>query len=74
MPRRIPRPQLGEREESVSLALCYREPERAVHEELAAKTLSVIHVGGLSAANPVVAITRKDGYARTLLDDLAASF
>ena len=53
-------------------------PERGVREELAAKTLSVIHVGGLSAANPVVAITRKDGYlsaaARTLLDDLAASF
>jgi DNA-binding transcriptional LysR family regulator len=53
-------------------------PERAIGEELAAKTLSTIQVGGLSAANPVVAITRKDGYlsvaARTLLDALAVAF
>jgi hypothetical protein len=53
-------------------------PERGIREELAAKTLSVIGVGGLSAANPVVAITRKDGYlsaaARSLLDALAAGF
>lgn len=53
-------------------------PERGIREEVAAKTLAIIRVGGLSAANPVVAITRKDGYlsaaARTLLDAVAADF
>jgi DNA-binding transcriptional LysR family regulator len=53
-------------------------PERSIQEELARKSLAVIGVGDLAAANPVVAITRKDGYlsaaARKLLDLLAAEF
>ncbi|MCE9522153.1 MAG: LysR family transcriptional regulator [Alphaproteobacteria bacterium] len=53
-------------------------PERSLREELARKSLAVIGVGDLTAANPVVAITRKDGYlsaaARKMLDLLAAEF
>jgi DNA-binding transcriptional LysR family regulator len=50
-------------------------PERAIAEELSAGTLAKIGVGDLRAANPVVAITRRDGYlsvaARKLIDLLA---
>jgi DNA-binding transcriptional LysR family regulator len=37
-------------------------PESGIHEELLAKTLSVIRVGDLDASNPVVAVTRKGGF------------
>jgi DNA-binding transcriptional LysR family regulator len=50
-------------------------PERSIREELAAKTLATIRVAGLDAANPVVAITRRDGYlsaaSRAFLEILA---
>jgi DNA-binding transcriptional LysR family regulator len=37
-------------------------PENAVAEELAAGSLSVIHIDDLDVANPVFAIARRDGY------------
>jgi DNA-binding transcriptional LysR family regulator len=50
-------------------------PERGIREELAARTLATIRVDDLDAANPVVAITRRDGYlsaaARRFLEILA---
>lgn len=53
-------------------------PQSAIAEERAKKTLAVIRVGDLAIANPVSAVTRKDGYlspaSRTLLDTLSAEF
>lgn len=53
-------------------------PESAVAEERAAKTLAVIRVSDLDAANPVTAIMRKDGYlstaSRKLLEILKADY
>ncbi|MDO8840588.1 MAG: LysR family transcriptional regulator [Parvibaculum sp.] len=53
-------------------------PESSIAEERAAKSLAVIRVGDLDAANPVTAITRKGGYlspaSRKLLEILKADF
>lgn len=53
-------------------------PENSVAEERKTKTLAVISVGDLKAANPVTAIMRRDGYlsaaSRKLLDILKADY
>lgn len=53
-------------------------PESSIEEERRRKTLATIAVADLDVANPIVAITRKDGYlspaARTLLALLKAEF
>lgn len=45
-------------------------PESAIAEERKAKTLSVIRVGDLDAANPVTVITRKGGYLSSAAERL----
>lgn len=51
-------------------------PRSAIDDELRARSLAIIPVADLDAANPVFAITRRDGYlsraARLLLDILIA--
>ncbi|MDO8840590.1 MAG: LysR substrate-binding domain-containing protein [Parvibaculum sp.] len=53
-------------------------PESSIAEERAAKSLAVIRVGDLDAANPVTAIVRKGGYlspaSRKLLEILKADY
>jgi DNA-binding transcriptional LysR family regulator len=53
-------------------------PESSVAEERAAGSLAAIETGDLHAANPVMAIMRKDGYlseaSRSLLDILVSEY